>query len=166
MSPEEFYTTVLTPALNKMAKFAPQLTNNRSLQVLMMSISGQEANWTERVQIPSGEAHGLFQMQINDIEDIIANPETAALFELGMKAWGVKTITADHLFELLAVPEGDSLAVLLARLNLWANPDPLPPADDEQGLWEYYLQTWRPGAPVPSRWSGVYGQSLMTVPVQ
>jgi hypothetical protein len=166
MTPEEFYSTVLTPALKKTTKFAPELTNDRSLQVLMMSISGQEANWTERLQDPSGLAHGLFQMQLNDIEDIMANTASADIFELGMKAWGVKTVTAEHLFELLTTQEGDSLSVFLARLNLWCNPNPLPAADDQQAQFEYYLNTWRPGAPVPSRWPSVYGQSLAVVPVQ
>ena len=164
MTPEEFYTTVLTPALNKVAKFAPEMPRDRSVEVLMTAISGQEANWTERSQHPGGEAHGLFQCQLNNIEDIIANPASAEFFKLAMKEFGINTTTAEHIFDILATPEGDVLAAVMARLNLWCDPNPIPPADEQQSLWQCYLRTWRPGAPNLKRWEVVYGQALSAVP--
>ena len=160
----EFYDAVLVPALNKTASFAPEMVRNRSLKVLMTAISGQEANWTERVQVPGGFARGLFQMQLNDIADIMANDATSGIFDLGMKAFGIKTQTAEHLFNLIETPEGDVLAAFLARLNLYADPKPIPPADIQQAMWEYYLATWRPGMENWKRWEGVYGQALSAVP--
>lgn len=161
----EFYETVLVPALNKTAKFAPQMVRNRAVEVLMTAIAGQEGNWTERLQIPSGMAHGLFQMQLDDIYDIMANPATKEIFGLGMESFGIETVTAEHLFDLIESPEGDVLAAFLARLNLYADPNPIPPADEEQSLFQYYLATWEPGAPNASRWASVYGQALSVVPL-
>lgn len=165
MTPEEFHTNVLMPALKKTASFAPEMPTSRGLEVLMVSISGYEANWTHRVQNPSGMAHGLFQMQLNDIEDIMANPASAKIFELGMKEWGINNQTAEHLFGILATPEGDSMAVFLARLNLWCDPHPIPAADVEADMYAYYLDTWRPGAKNPKRFSWIYGQALSAVPI-
>lgn len=164
MTPEEFYHTVLTPALNKIEKFAPDMPRSRALEVLMTSISGVEANWTDRAQSPSGMAHGLFQMQQNDIEDIMANPASRAIFEQGMEEWGIKTPTAEHLFGILASAEGDSMAVFLARLNLWCDPHPIPAVDVEQEMYAYYLDTWRPGVKPPARFAWAYGQALIAVP--
>lgn len=163
MTPVEFYTTVLIPALNKTAKFAPKMPDSPSLRVLMMAISGQEANWDERVQIGSGEARGLFQMELTDISDIMENSATKAFLETGLDAFGIKTKTAEHLFEIITAPEGDTLAAFLARLNLWADPWPIPPYDDQDAQYEAYLRCWKPGTPRPNRWPGIYGQALATV---
>lgn len=164
MSPEEFYTTVLTPGLNKTARFAPHLPRNRSVEVLMTAISGVEADWTERSQIPSGMAHGLFQMQLNTIHEIMANPASKKLWELGMDDFGINTRTAEHLFEIIAHQEGDVMAVFLARLDLWCNPHPIPFADEESLLFDYYRDTWRPGKPSAKRFSRAYGLALSAVP--
>ena len=101
---------------------------------------------------------------LNDIADIMANDATSGIFDLGMKAFGIKTQTAEHLFNLIETPEGDVLAAFLARLNLYADPKPIPPADIQQAMWEYYLATWRPGMENWKRWEGVYGQALSAVP--
>lgn len=163
MTPEEFHTSVLIPALHKTAKFAPQMPHTRELEVLMTAISGVEANWTEREQIPSGMAHGLFQMQLNAIEDIIANPASAGIFKLGMEEWGIEAQTPEHLFDLLTTPQGDSLSVFLARLLLWCNPKPIPFHDEEATLFQYYVETWRPGLPNAKRFAVVYAETLSVV---
>ena len=103
-------------------------------------------------------------MQLNTIEDIIANPASANLWELGMADFGINTRTAGHLFEIMATPKGDTLAVFMARLDLWCNPHPLPPWDDEQAQFAYYRDTWRPAHANAKRFAVVYGQALGVVP--
>jgi len=164
MTPEEFYTKVLKSGLDKVARFAPQLPRNRGVEVLMMSIAGTESNWTDRVQIPSGAAHGLFQMQLNTIEEIMANPASKALFELGMDDFGINNRTAEHLFGIIATIQGDHMAVFLARLDLWCNPHPIPFADEEELLFAYYRDTWRPAHADRHRFALRYAQALPVVP--
>jgi len=164
MTPEEFYTRVLTPGLSKIARFAPEMPRNRGVEVLMTSIAGTESDWADRVQIPSGMAHGLFQMQLNTIEEIMVNPASRAIFELGMDDFGINTRTAEHLFEIIAHPAGDVMAVFLARLDLWCNPNTIPFADEEALLFAYYRDTWRPLRADARRFSWAYGQALSIVP--
>ncbi|MCY1303002.1 hypothetical protein D9M70_526890 [compost metagenome] len=45
-----------------------------------------------------------------------------------------------------ALEHDDVLAAGFARLLLWSDPKPLPLAGDEQGAFDLYLRTWRPGA--------------------
>lgn len=165
MTPEEFYETVLVPGLNKIERFAPHLPRNRSIEVLMTAISGVEANWVDRSQIPSGMAHGLFQMQLNTVEEIMANPASKKLCEAMMDDFGINTRTAEHLFDIMETEHGDILAVSLARLDLWCNPHPIPPADEESSLFAYYRDTWRPAHANAQRFAWAYGQALIAVPV-
>lgn len=164
MTAAEFHKTILSPALDQIGKFAPKLTRSRSLEVLMLATAGQESHWTERVQIPSGMAHGFFQQQLNDIEDIIKNPATSLLFKMGTKAYLLGNVTAQQVFDLLAHPAGDFFSVFMARLNYWANPTPIPPYDETEGQYQYYLDTWRPGAPSRKRWEEVHSEAMQAVP--
>jgi len=164
MTPEEFYTKVLTPGLNKIGRFAPHIPRNRGVEVLMTSIAGTESNWTFRSQIPSGMARGLFQMQLNTIEDIMANPASKKLWELGMDDFGINTRTAEHLFGIIGHPEGDTMAVFLARLDLWCNPHPIPFADEEALLFAYYKDTWRPAHADRHRFALRYAETLPVIP--
>lgn len=166
MTPEDFYNRVLVRGLDKVARFAPELAMTRSLGVLMTTIAGVESEWEHLVQIDGGAAHGLFQMQEDDIALIMKNPTSEKLFEAGMTDFGINTQTADHLWGILAMGGGESLSVFLARLNLWCNPHPIPPWDEERSLFQYYLDTWRPGVSSYTRWAKAYGQVIAIVPAE
>lgn len=45
-----------------------------------------------------------------------------------------------------AIEHDDVLAAGLARLLLYTDPAKLPKLGDEDGAWQLYLRTWRPGA--------------------
>lgn len=164
MTPAEFYHNILSPALDEIEHFAPKLPRSRDLEVLMVATAGQESHWTYRSQIPSGMAHGLFQQQLNDIQDIIKNPATAALFEEGVAAYHLGQPTAEEVFELLEHEAADFFGVFMARLNYWANPHPISPADETVSQYRYYLDTWRPGAPSLARWELRHAEAMQVVP--
>jgi hypothetical protein len=166
MTPTEFHQTVLHPALHEIAGFAPQMHRTRALDVLMVAISGQEADWQYRSQVPSGMAHGLFQMQLNTIGEIIVNPASAEIFKAGMAFFKIEDATAHEVFAMLADEKADALAVFLARLDLFCNPKPFPHFDEEQAQFEYYANTWRPAHADRVRWARVYALALAAVPVQ
>jgi hypothetical protein len=50
-----------------------------------------------------------------------------------------------------AIEHDDVLAAGLARLLLWSDPGRLPAVGDEQGAWNLYLRTWRPGSRICRR---------------
>lgn len=164
MTPDGFYADLLNPTLDEIAEFAPMMTRNRALRVLMTSIAGQESNWEHRVQIPSGMAHSLFQIEEATIPLIIANPASKELFTVGMDHFQIQDRSAPALFDLMADEAGDKVSVLFARLLLWCNPKPIPYEDEEQALFKYYRETWRPKHAVWARWPVVYGQAMMVVP--
>ena len=51
----------------------------------------------------------------------------------------------------VAITNNDILAAVLARLNLWWLPYAL--AQTKQGMWNQYLDAWRPGKPRPKAWA-------------
>ncbi|MNG31598.1 hypothetical protein D3C84_1174300 [compost metagenome] len=63
----------------------------------------------------------------------------------------------------VAIEHDDVLAAALARLLLWTDPGKLPKLGDEQGAWDLYLRTWRPGKPHPETWPALYAQALEAV---
>ena len=58
----------------------------------------------------------------------------------------------------LSLEHNDDLAVVCARLLLYSDPKPLPDVNDVEGMWQYYLRNWRPGA--YDRGSPAYRQEL------
>lgn len=65
------------------------------------------------------------------------------------------------------------LAAGLARLLLYTDPARLPGLGDEEGAWQLYLRTWRPGAftrgtaakraELRQKWAKHYAQALEVV---
>lgn len=116
-----------------------------------------------------GLAAGFPQMQRNGIEDVLANPASAALAAQCVARAGILGAAgakfspgprgypfgATHPVAVLVRANFlnfPTLQLQLARLMLWDNPHPLPALDDLNGNWEYYLETWRPGKPSRARW--------------
>ena len=69
-----------------------------------------------------------------------------------------------------AIEHDDVLAAGLARLLLFTDPAKLPGLGDEEGAWQLYLRTWRPGAhsrgdaaakaSLRQKWAKNYAQAL------
>lgn len=72
-----------------------------------------------------------------------------------------------------AIEHDDVLAAGLARLLLYTDPARLPGLGDEEGAWQLYLRTWRPGAhsrgdaaakaSLRQKWAKNYGKALEAV---
>ena len=72
-----------------------------------------------------------------------------------------------------AIEHDDVLAAGLARLLLFTDPARLPGLGDEEGAWQLYLRTWRPGAftrgtaakraELRQKWAKNYAQALEVV---
>jgi hypothetical protein len=161
MTPSDFLTTVLMPGIAWCQTIpgwrAP--FNDRAILELT-AISGQEANWTDRIQSGNGPAHGLFQFERRGgvagvLGDIATNPMAIA----ACRAAGVAT-NSTAVWGAFATAAGDHLSVAFARLLLWSDPSPLPAVGDEEGGWIAYQINWRPGAPSRERWSTVYPQAM------
>lgn len=151
----EITDNAIAPAL----KMLPAHMDSPQARVMLLAICGQESGLRHRVQITDGGGRGPAR--------------GLAQFEVGSKAsrggvWGVYLHPASR--ELLRgicaardvahnppaiwaeLEHDDILALAVARLLLYTDPQPLPAVTDEPGAWACYLRTWRPGKPHPDRW--------------
>lgn len=112
--------------------------------LMLLAITRQEDPDQHRRQWPTGPARGLWQFeQGGGVHGVLNHPSSRPHALSVCAARGVQpTAAAVH-----AALEGDDiLAAAVARLLLWTDPGPLPPAGEVSRAWELYLRTWRPGA--------------------
>lgn len=164
MTPAEFVATVLDPGLAWCAKLPGwKIPSDDRARVLLTAISGQEANWTDRVQSGNGPAHGLFQFERRGgVAGVLSDDVTSTDAYRACAASSV-TDTSLAVWQALALPAHDTLAVAFARLLLWSDVAPLPAVGDEKGAYAYYLRLWRPGAPDSARWAIRYPQAKAAI---
>lgn len=164
MTPAEFVATVLDPGLAWCAKLPGwKIPSDDRARVLLTAISGQEANWTARIQGGIGPARGLFQFERGGgVAGVLNDDATGLLAEQACRVSNVP-INSIAVWQALALPAHDNLAVAFARLLLWSDVAPLPQVGDEKGAYAYYLRLWRPGAPDSARWIVRYPQAMAAI---
>jgi hypothetical protein len=164
MTPQEFVTQVLNPGLAWCAQLPGWNVHfDDRARVLLTAISGQEANWTDRIQSGNGPAHGLWQMERRGgVAGVLGGAATWVMAVNACKHAGIDP-TPVAAWGALATAAHDNLAVGFARLLLWSDPAPLPSVGDEEAAYGYYIRNWRPGAPSRERWSQVYPQALAAI---
>jgi hypothetical protein len=132
----------------------------RRAECLLLAIGLQESGFRHRVQQGGGPAHGYFQFEPIAVKDFVqrGTPDLqAAVITLG---WPLEWRA---LYTGLVTSEGDHMATLLARDNLYRYPDPLPDVGHEAESWRQYLAVWRPGKPSRARWARVYPHAVEAV---
>jgi hypothetical protein len=133
---------------------------------LLLAISGQEANWTHRVQRVKtakgwrdGPARGLWQFErTGGVAGVLTHNASRVLARACCAECGVEPEPRSvH----LALSEDDILACCFARLLLWTDPRPLPTGP--AAGWNYYLANWRPGRPRKEHWARCWAAASATV---
>lgn len=153
ISPRDFAGQILPPAL----ALLPVKMDSRQARILLLAICLQESGLRERIQI-GGPARGLAQFERGGVRGVLTHPASKKNAAKVCVERGVPTL-AEAVYDALA--NDDILAVALARLLLWTDPQTLP--DDEQGGWDLYARVWRPGKPRPDDWAGNYQTATRTV---
>lgn len=159
MTPDSFFNRVVEPTLQSMAASpGVAVPIGDAARVLVMAIAGQESRWKERRQI-GGPARGYWQFE--------KSGGVAELFQKTPRqlaaVCAAQDVTCDPVTVFEAMAWNDTLACAMARLLLWQDPKPLPAVGDRDAGWTYYLRNWRPGAPHPETWAGLYDQSLAAI---
>lgn len=172
---KDFYTHTLVPGLIKMQAILPGVPcvspdnseHSWPLHVLMCAISGTESAWTARVQSGNGPAHGLFQFERAGVSAVYYNRVAGPLLRRALQTGAYDLRDWGHgpsdIWYCLREPAADSLAVLVARLNLFSDPRALPALPDQSGMFAYYTHNWRPGKPSPERFWESYTMAVTTV---
>lgn len=158
MTASEFLTTVLVPGLARVEQIlGPKPTNSPEAEVLLLAIAGQESNWLNRRQI-GGPARGYWQFESGGGVAAVLGHRTAGPWARQLCA--SLNIPSDRATVFEAMAWNDYLAVGMARLNLWIDPQSLPVVGDQKNAWLYYNRVWAPGKPDENRWAAVYPQAV------
>lgn len=136
--------------------------------VIVLAIALQETGLRSRWQVVDplkplqmGPARGLAQFEkMGGCAEVVTNPAVATLTRglCRLRGWSP---TIEGVFE--AIVFDDVLALGLARLLLWIQPQALPELGEEETAWRYYLRAWKPGRPHRERWAQNYPLALRTV---
>jgi hypothetical protein len=136
--------------------------NTPAARCLLLAIAGQESGWSQRIQQPGGQARGYWQCEKNGgVLAALEGHDTRDELVRFCQAIDVPP-GLDEVYE--AIAWNDTLAYLVARLNLLLDPPPLPAIGDITASWATYLRVWKPGKPDESRWMGVYPQCAALYP--
>lgn len=133
-------------------------------KVLLYATSRQENPKRLPKQV-GGPAVGDYQFESGGgVKGVLEHPWTAALAASVCKARG---IAASRLTVYEALQHDPVLAAAFARLLYYTDPGRIPAVCDEQGAWEVYLRTWRPGAfkrqpeELRAKWSKSYNDAMV-----
>lgn len=145
LTPALVRTTIMEPAFDLVL---PRRFYAEPALVECLTIGKTESDFRLRVQDigggRAGPARGFWQFERRGgVVGVMTHATTKAYAQAACAIRGVPfDSTAIH--QRLA--EDDILAFCFARLLLWTDPKGLPPATDAEGLFDYYLRNWRPGA--------------------
>lgn len=155
----------IVPALHLL----PDKMHSQSALLMLLAIGLHESAFIHRQQI-NGPAKGFWQFERNGgVYGALNHRSTqrhalALCYQQQVFDSGVTWVdrTGVHL-AYMQLAKDDLLAAGFARLLLWTDPQPLPTVGDQQGAWQLYLRTWRPGKPRANAWPASYQQALTAI---
>lgn len=125
--------------------------------VMLLAIGLQESRFEHRKQI-GGPANGFWMFERGGGVVGVLNHAATKKHALAVCILRGVTPTPEAVYRRIV--DDDLLACAFARLLLYSDPKPLPPAGAVLDSWSYYLNTWRPGRPHERTWAGLYRQSM------
>lgn len=151
---------VLTGAINPALECLPPMLRSDPARCMLLAIGRHESNFATRQQ-HHGPAHGLWQFELNGVRTVLYSSKAGNyLYRLGQDLdvrYGSITIYD-------ALLTNDVMAAGLARLMLWADPQPLPVIGDADNAWACYLRCWNPGRrDVQERFNRAYADAVATM---
>lgn len=125
-------------------KLLPPKMASDQATVGMLTFGLQESLFIHQKQV-GGPAHGLWQFErAGGVAGVLNHFATKKAALAVCKALDVEP-NAEAVYQALMTGD-DRLDAAFSRLLMYTDPLPLPPINDEEGWWQLYLRTWRPGA--------------------
>ena len=160
----------ITPAL----ALLPARMSSPEAEVMLLAIGLQESELKHRRQHGNGPARSLWQAeQGGGMVAGLLGFHNQDVQDLARGLCAVRGVPAQPRAVWEAIEHDDVLAAGLARLLLFTDPAKLPGLGDEEGAWQLYLRTWRPGAftrgtatkraELRHKWAKNYAQALEVV---
>lgn len=175
---ESAAANVLRVCIDPALAMLPSRMNSPEARVLMLAITGQEADFHHRWQVydrakplAMGAARGLGQFERGGgVKGVLTHASSKVHAIEACHRLGI-TPTVDAVYN--ALHANDVLAGVFIRLLLWTSPRALPAVGDVEGAWQAYLREWRPGAwtnggtaqreALRRKWSSYYATALATL---
>lgn len=149
--------------------FDHRVPNGKAAYALVFAIGMQESRFKHRDQVVTGKpagqvgpATGFWQFEKGGgVAGVMSHHLTADIARKAAADAGVP-FERDAIWRHFATPAGDDLAATFARLLLFSDARPLPPATTaaEDEAWAYYLRNWRPGKPHRETWGAFWRQGV------
>ncbi|MDO9596745.1 MAG: hypothetical protein Q7J47_03395 [Azoarcus sp.] len=150
--------TVPNAAISEALSLLPPRLDTPAARVTMVAIGLQESRFLYRRQL-RGPARGFWQFERGGgVIGVLSHPASRPLAAV-LCADRQVDYTSAAVYERLE--HDDVLAAGFARLLLWTDRRPIPPAGASEAAWSYYLDLWRPGKPHPQTWPGLYARALV-----
>ena len=176
MTLNEIREQAITPAL----ALLPARMSSPEAEVMLLAIGLQESRFQQRRQLvgspprPTGPAKSFWQAELGGgMVTGLLRYHDDRVRDLAVGLCAVRGVPAQPRAVWEAIEHDDVLAAGLARLLLFTDPARLPGLGDEEGAWQLYLRTWRPGAftrgtakkraELRQKWTRNYAQALEVV---
>lgn len=147
MTAAEFLMQVLTPGLVWFHGVIPSIPASAEAALCLLTFALQETDAQNIAQEDGGPGRGPWQDEPETIDEVLRNSVTSDFALKLCVAVGIKTgapiseIANEVYIDLMRLP---NLATAFSRLDLWADPEPLPAIGDEAGCLACYARVWRP----------------------
>jgi hypothetical protein len=152
----------------------PAKMTSPQAELMLLAIGLQESELKHRRQHGNGLARSLWQgEQGGGMVAGLLGFHNQDVQDLARGLCAVRGVPAQPRAVWEAIEHDDVLAAGLARLLLYTDPAKLPGLGDEEGAWQLYLRTWRPGAftrgtaakraELRQKWAKNYAQALEVV---
>lgn len=139
---------MLNPALSLL----PDKMDSREARIALLSIGQIESGFRHRKQI-GGPAHGYYQFEEIGVRGVLEHRTAGSHASQVLDRLDLDD-GADEVYK--CIQYNDVVATVIARLYLYTDPQALPDADDEGGMWDLYKRVWRPGKPRPDDWPDAF----------
>lgn len=154
MTPKTLIDTCIKPALSLL----PVTLASPDAVRMLVAIAIQESNLLHRKQVV-GPARGWWQFEVNGVRGVMKHNATSNYVRMILAELGYAGMSATEVHQV--VEHNDTIAGVLARLNLWWLPSALP-TEIEEG-WNQYIEAWRPGKPHRHRWDRAWEAATKAV---
>ncbi len=139
---------LIIPTLQRMGDtlgYREQMASRKA--VIWLTAAGLQESDLRYRQQKGGPARGLWQFESGTPDLVMRHPKIVAMPRVSAL---VSDLTGDTSTIYERLKHDDALAVIMARLLLWTDGQPLPSTELEG--WETYMRVWRPGKPRPADW--------------
>lgn len=147
--------TIISNAIHPVMALLPAAMDSPQARVYLLASGLQESRFKDRYQIVQGRpgakgpARGFWQFE-QGTQSSRGGVWGVYLHEASRYWLSIVCAARGVAFEPRAIWErmetDDVLAAALARLLMFTDAQRLPEVRDEEGAWQLYLRTWRPGA--------------------